>query len=50
MIKQSGRRIGLRFGINDWTKHLHRSLLKRMNNKIVRQRMKKEDTNYEETI
>jgi hypothetical protein len=50
MIKQSGRRIGLKFGINDRAKHLHRSLLKRMNNKIVRQRMKKEDTNYEETI
>ncbi len=41
MIKQSGRKIGLRFGINDWVKHLHRSILKRMNSKIVRQKMKK---------
>jgi len=43
MTKQSGRRVGLRFGINDWTKHLHRSWLKRCNNKIVRQRMKRFD-------
>lgn len=40
MTKVSGRKIGLRFGINDWAKHLHRSLLKRMNSKIVRQKMK----------
>jgi hypothetical protein len=43
MTKVSGRKIGLRFGINDWTKHLHRSRLKRLNSKIVRQRLKRFD-------
>jgi hypothetical protein len=43
MNKATGRKVGLICGINDWTKHLHRSLLKRMNSKKVRKNIKKLD-------
>ena len=51
MDKRSGRGIGLIYGINDWTKHLHRSLIKRRNSKIVRRALKRENyKEYEKTL
>lgn len=42
MIKQSGRKVGLRFGINDWHRKLKRCE-KSINAKIVRRKLKSVD-------
>ena len=48
MYKVTGRKVGLMCGKDTWTKHLHRSYEKRLNNKKVRRNLNKFD--YEKTL